>query len=132
LVAEVRVAEQNLRVTRLWLCVDVGCVVNPSGIDQQLRGGMVMGLSATVKSGLTVANGAIEQTNFDGFEILRMNEMPEISLDCVESAASPGGIGEAGVSIVAPAVANAVHAACGIRPLRLPIRSEDLQQGATT
>jgi len=127
LVAEVEINAKNFRVARMWFVADVGQVVNPNSVDQQLRGGLIMGLTATIKSGLSIRDGRVEQTNFNDFELLRMNEIPDISIDIIESGADPGGVGEAGVPLAAPAVANAIYAASGQRLRRLPIRFGDLQ-----
>ena len=119
-VARVSVREKEIVVERVWLVADVGTVVNRSAAEQQLYGGFVFGLTAAVKSGLTVKEGAIEQSNFHDFAVLRSNEVPLIEIEFVESDEAPGGLGEAGVPLAAPAVANAVFAATGKRLRTLP------------
>jgi isoquinoline 1-oxidoreductase beta subunit len=121
-VARVSVREKEIVVERVWLVADVGTVVNRSAAEQQLYGGFVFGLTAAVKSGLTVREGAIEQTNFHEFAVMRSNEVPEIELEFLESSEAPAGLGEAGVPLAAPAVANAVFAATGKRLRTLPLK----------
>jgi isoquinoline 1-oxidoreductase subunit beta len=121
-VARVSVREKEIVVDRVWLVADVGTVVNRSAAEQQLYGGFIFGLTAAIKSGLTVRDGAIEQSNLHDFPILRSNEVPQIDIELIESTAAPGGLGEAGVPLAAPAVANAVFAATGQRLRTLPLK----------
>ena len=86
----------------------------------------VYGLTATLKSAITVKDGRVEQSNFHDYEMLRIDEMPVIEVHIVPSQAPPTGIGEPGLPPTAPAVANAVFAATGKRVRRLPIRESDL------
>jgi isoquinoline 1-oxidoreductase subunit beta len=122
LAAEVTVSADSFKVNGLWMVADLGQVVNPNSVDQQLRGGLIFGLTAAIKSGLTVRDGRIEQANFNDFEVLRMSEVPDIVVDLIESHATPAGVGEAGVPLAAPAVANAICAAGGPRLRELPLR----------
>jgi isoquinoline 1-oxidoreductase beta subunit len=121
-VARVVVRDKELVVSRVWIVADVGTVVNRSAAEQQLYGGFVFGLTAAIKSGLSVRDGAIEQSNFHDFPLLRSNEVPQIDIEFIESNEAPGGLGEAGVPLAAPAVANAVFAATGRRLRTLPLR----------
>lgn len=121
-VARVSVSGKELSVSRVWLVVDVGSVVNRSAAEQQLYGGFIFGLTAAIKSGLTVRDGAIEQSNFHDFPILRMNEVPQIDIELIQSNEAPGGLGEFGVPLAAPAVANAVFSATGQRLRTLPLK----------
>jgi isoquinoline 1-oxidoreductase beta subunit len=89
-------------------------------VRQQIEGGVVFGLSAALKGEITIAQGAAQQTNFDGYDLVRMPEAPTVEVHMVESGADLGGIGEPGVPPIAPAVANAVFAATGIRLRKLP------------
>ena len=125
-VAEVSVERGKLRVHRVVCAVDCGQPVNPSGIDQQIRSGIVFGLSAALKGGITIDHGRVQQQNFHQYDVLRMEEMPAIEVHIIPSKNAPGGIGEASTPAIAPAVANAIFAATGKRLRRLPIRSEDL------
>ena len=121
-VAQVSARDEEIVVSRVWLVVDVGTVVNRSAAEQQLYGGFIFGLTAAIKSGLTVREGAIEQSNFHDFAILRSNEVPQIDIELIESNEAPGGLGEAGVPLAAPAVANAGFAATGQRLRTLPLK----------
>ena len=121
-VARVRVRDKEIVVSRVWLVVDVGTVVNRSAAEQQLYGGFIFGLTAAIKSGLTVRDGAVEQSNFHDFALLRSNEVSQIDIEFIESNETPGGLGEAGVPLAAPALANAVFAATGRRLRVLPLR----------
>ncbi len=125
-VAEVSVNRGKLRVDRVTCAVDCGYAVNPSGVEQQIRSGIVFGLSAALKGGITIDRGRVQQQNFHQYDVLRMEEMPKIEVHIVPSRNNPGGIGEASTPGIAPAVANAIFAATGKRIRKLPIRSEDL------
>jgi isoquinoline 1-oxidoreductase beta subunit len=125
-VAEVQVTNGKIRVNRVVCAVDCGQVVNPAGVEQQIKSGIVFGLSAALKGGITIDHGRVQQQNFHHYDVLRIHEMPEIEVHIVPSQAAPGGIGEAAVPPIAPAVCNAIFAATGKRVRRLPIRSEDL------
>jgi isoquinoline 1-oxidoreductase beta subunit len=100
--------------------------VNPSGVVQQLQGGLVYGLSAALRGNITIDRGRVQQTNFHQYEPLRMNEMPVVEVHIVPSTNAPGGIGEVATPAIAPAVANAIFSATGTRIRRLPISLEDL------
>jgi isoquinoline 1-oxidoreductase beta subunit len=91
-----------------------------------MEGGIIFGLTAALKSAITLKNGRVEQTNFHDYPMLRIFESPEIEVHIVPSGANPTGVGEPGVPPVAPALANAIFAATGKRIRRLPIRAEDL------
>jgi isoquinoline 1-oxidoreductase beta subunit len=110
------------RVTKIWAVVDCGIVVNPDGAAAQLEGGILFGLTAALLGRITVRNGAIVEGNFDTYPLLRSDEIPELDIRFVASAEPPGGLGELGVPAVAPAVANALFAARGIRARTLPLQ----------
>lgn len=126
-VAEVEVAANGaIRVHRVVCAVDCGVVVNPDAVKAQMEGGIIFGLTAALKAGITVEHGAVQQSNFHDCPMLRFDETPEIEVHLVESDGSPRGVGEMGVPPIAPAVANAVFAATGIRVRHLPIQASDL------
>ena len=101
-------------------------LVQFSGVEQQIKSGIVFGLSAALKGGITIDRGRVQQQNFHQYDVLRIDEMPEIEVHLVPSHASPGGIGEASVPPIAPAICNALFAITGKRVRQLPIRAEDL------
>jgi isoquinoline 1-oxidoreductase beta subunit len=124
-VAEVSVDKGKYQVHRVVCAVDCGQVINPAGVVQQIQGGIVFGLSA-LKGGITIDRGRVQQGNFDGYQVLRIAEMPVVEVYLVPSHEPPAGIGEASTPPIGPAVANAIFAATGKRIRRLPIRPEDL------
>ena len=126
-VAEVSVSDGKVRVHRLVCAVDCGFAVNPDTVAAQMEGGIVFGLTAALYGAITFKEGRVEQGNFRDYPLLRINEMPEIEVHIVPSAAPPSGVGEPGVPPIAPAVANAIFAATGKRIRTLPIRPETLK-----
>jgi len=127
-VAEISIDRKahTLQVHRVVAAVDCGRVVNPETIRAQIEGAIVYGLTAALKGEITIANGRVEQGNFNDYDMVRMNEMPKVEVHIVESLDGPGGVGEPGTPPIAPAVCNAIFAATG-KPVRsLPIKPEDL------
>jgi CO/xanthine dehydrogenase Mo-binding subunit len=120
-VAEVEIREGKVRVHRVVCAVDCGRVVNPAIVKQQMESGIVYGLTAALKGAITIDKGRVQQSNFDRYEMLRIDEMPKIDVHIVNSEEEPGGVGEASVPPIAPAVANAIFAATGKRIRALPI-----------
>jgi isoquinoline 1-oxidoreductase beta subunit len=114
-------ATGELRVKRVVCAVDSGLVVNPDTVRAQMMGCVVMGLSAALKEAVQFADGGTRSGNFNTYRLLRLNEVPEIEVHLVPGGGSVGGIGEPGVPPVAPAVANALFAAAGIRTRVLPL-----------
>jgi isoquinoline 1-oxidoreductase subunit beta len=129
-VAEASLDGGRVRVHRVVAAVDVGVAVNPDSVEHQVEGAIAYGLSAALRGEITIANGAVEQGNFDDYEPLRMNEMPLVEVHIVPSHERPGGIGEPGLPPLAPAVANAIFAATGRRLRKLPFRVTGLSSGA--
>src|ERR1700687_2331741 len=127
-VAEVSVGRpsRDIRVYRIFFVTDCGLVINPGGLEGQAESGIIWGLSATLHGKIDFRNGAAVQENFTDFEVIRMDESPEIETHIVASDHPPGGFGETAVPCVAPAVANAIFAATGKRVRRLPITAEKL------
>lgn len=122
-VADVSVNDKDgtVKVDRIVVAVDCGPVINPNILAAQVEGGVIEGLSTTLKEEVEFADGGVRSTNFDDYKILRMNEVPEIQVHIIKSTEKIGGMGEPPVPPVAPAVANAVFAATGARIRRIPI-----------
>ncbi|MDE1921813.1 MAG: xanthine dehydrogenase family protein molybdopterin-binding subunit [Gammaproteobacteria bacterium] len=120
-IAEISFEDGALRVHRIVCVVDCGQMVNPKIVESQIEGGIVFGLSAALWGDITIDRGVVRQKNFDGYRVLRANEMPQIEVHLLASDAAPGGIGEVAVPLVAPAICNAVFAATGSRLRTLPI-----------
>ena len=120
-VAEVSVEAGRIQVHRVVCAVDCGRVINPDIVQAQMESGIVFGLAAALKQRISYVDGHVEQSNFHDFEMLRMNEMPEVEVVIVPSTEEPTGVGEPGVPPIAPAVANAIAAATGRRIRTLPI-----------
>lgn len=121
-VAEVAVSDEgDVRVTRVVVAADCGRVVNPDTLVAQIQGGVVFGITAVLYNEITFAKGRVEQSNFNDYRMLRIDEMPLIEAHVVSSTEHPGGIGEPGTVVVQPAIANAVFAATGVRLTRMPI-----------
>ncbi len=121
-VAEVSVnAKGEPRVERVVCVIDCGQVVNPDTVRAQLEGGVMFGLSAALGNEITIANGRVQQSNFNDFPALRMSEAPRVEAHLVASGESPGGVGETGTACVAAALCNAIYAATGKRVRTLPV-----------
>jgi isoquinoline 1-oxidoreductase beta subunit len=125
-VAEVSVQDGKVRVHRIVYAVDCGRPVNPNGIAAQVEGAAIYGLSAALHDAITIDRGRVQQSNFNDYQMPRIQETPNIEVHVVPSKEEPTGIGEPGLPVIAPAVCNAVFAATGKRLRRLPIRPDDL------
>ncbi len=120
-VAEVTVDKNGqVKVERVVCAVDCGTPINPDIIAAQIEGGIGFGLGAMLYGAITLKDGRVEQDNFNGYRVLRINEMPKVEVHIVPSAEPPTGVGEPGVAPVGPAVANAIFAATGKRVHVLP------------
>lgn len=119
-VAEVTVSGNDITVDRVVCAVDCGIAVTPGVIEAQMQSGIGFGLSAALWGAITFTDGRVNQTNFDDYRVVRINEMPKIEVYIVPSTNAPTGVGEPGTPPIAPAVANAVRAATGIRLRKLP------------
>jgi len=120
---EVQARDSGWRIERCVCVADVGQVVNPAGVEAQLMGGTIDGLSTAIGLEITVKNGRIEQSNFDGYPLLRMPDAPSVETYVLPSTMQPSGAGEMGIPSAAPALANAIFAATGKRLRNLPLRS---------
>jgi isoquinoline 1-oxidoreductase beta subunit len=128
-VAEVEVSRDGaVRVRRVVCAVDCGTVINPDTVRAQIQGAIMFGITAALHGEITLKNGRVEQTNFDTYQILRMNEAPAVEVHILQSSEPPGGMGEPGTSAIVPAVTNAIFAATGKRLRKLPIDTALLKQ----
>ena len=123
---EVTVDKGAVRVNRVVSAVDIGTPVNPDGIRAQVESAIVYGLTAALKSQITIENGRAVESNFNKFTTLSMKETPVIEVHIIPSTLAPTGIGEPGLPPTAPALTNAIFAATGKRVRRLPIQPGDL------
>ncbi|WP_336315744.1 xanthine dehydrogenase family protein molybdopterin-binding subunit [Stutzerimonas stutzeri] len=121
-VVELQVSEdKGIRLKRLVVAIDCGQVMNPVSVKSQIEGGTLFGLSAALFNEITVREGRVEQTNFHDYRQLRISDAPPVETYIVESREAPGGVGEAGTAMIAPALVNALAAANGTRIRRLPL-----------
>jgi isoquinoline 1-oxidoreductase subunit beta len=120
-VAEVSVQNGAIKVHRVVVAVDLGRMVNPNIVRQQLESNIVFGLTAALYGNITLENGRVEQTNFHNYKLLRMPETPKIEMHIVDSKEKPGGIGEPGMALLSPTVANALFALNGKRLRKMPL-----------
>ncbi len=125
-VAEASVQNGSIKVHRLVYAVDCGRPINPDGIRAQVESAAIYGLSAALHDAITIKDGRVEQSNFDDYQMPRINQTPRTEVYVVTSKEDPTGIGEPGLPVAAPAVCNAIFAATGKRLRHLPIRTEDL------
>jgi isoquinoline 1-oxidoreductase/isoquinoline 1-oxidoreductase beta subunit len=121
-IAEVSVENGQIRVHKVTCVVDCGQAVNPDIVRSQMEGGIIYGLTAALYGDLNLEAGAVKESNFHDYRMLRMNESPEIEVVIVESGTEPTGVGEPGLPPIAPAVANAVFKATGQRLRSLPLK----------
>jgi isoquinoline 1-oxidoreductase beta subunit len=127
LVAEVSVsADGKLAVHHVDIAIDCGPVLNPDAVEAQMQGAVAMGLSLAKYGRITLRHGAVEQSNFNDYRVIRMSEMPTVRLRMLQTGEVPTGIGEPGVPPTMPAVTNAIFAATGRRIRDLPLEGQDL------
>ena len=113
-----------LKIHKITAATNPGHVVNPAQIERQVSGSFVYGLSAALYGEITVKDGAVEQTNFDTYPPLRMSQTPEVAVNVIANGEKATGVGEPAVTVIAPALANAIFNACGARVRSLPITAE--------
>jgi isoquinoline 1-oxidoreductase beta subunit len=120
--AEVSIEGKAIRVHSVTAAVDCGMAVNPLGVEAQVQSSIAFGLSAALYGKLTLTDGEVQQSNFHDYQVVRMHEMPKVSVHIIQSKARMGGIGEPATAPIAPAVANAVFALTKQRLRALPLR----------
>jgi isoquinoline 1-oxidoreductase beta subunit len=125
-IAEISITKGRVRVHKVVVAFDAGQVLNPHILRQQIEGGIVYGLSATLKGAITIDRGRVQEANFDKMDMIRMDEMPEVEVHIIPSTQKPGGAGEATNPGTPAAVVNAIYAATGKRVRALPVRAADL------
>lgn len=125
MVVDVTVNDDGVvKVDRVVSAVDCGMTVNPDTVIAQIQGGVIFGLTAVLYNEITIEHGRVQQTNFNDYRMLRMNEAPMIDVHLIKSAEAPGGIGEPGTAAIGAALANAVFSATGKRIRKLPIGNQ--------
>ena len=121
-VVEAEIDEQGeVKLRRVTSAVDTGIAVNPDTVVAQLEGGLIFGLTAALYGEITIEKGRVQQSNFNDYRMLRIDQAPKIEVHVVKSGEAPGGIGETGVTAGPPALRNAILAATGVALRRLPI-----------
>ena len=131
-VAEVTVTGDDIRIDRVVCAVDCGIAVTPDVVRAQMQSGIGFGLAAALHGEITLTEGRVDQTNFHQYQVLRINEMPRsVEVHIVPSKEAPTGVGEPGVPPIAPAVANAVRMATGLRLRKLPFNISDARSAKT-
>lgn len=126
-VAEVSVDANGVKVHKVTVAADVGHMINPDTVEAQIQSSIVFGMGAGLMQEITLENGRVQQTNYNGFPVVRMYEAPKIDIVLVSSTEKPGGIGEPATALVVPAIANAVFAATGKRVRKLPLTAQAIQ-----
>jgi isoquinoline 1-oxidoreductase beta subunit len=121
-VAEISIRSGQIAVENVWACADVGIVINPSLVIDQIRSGIIMGISAALNEEIVFQSGMPVQTNFDSYTLLRPDNVPKIIVELVQSTEDPGGVGEIGLPAVAPAIASALHVLTKQRIRDLPLQ----------
>ncbi len=130
-ICEISLNEETGKITvhHFWSAHDAGIVVHPDNVKAQVEGGIIMGMSSVLKEQLTIVEGKVQQSNFDNYELLRMEDTPEtIETAIIESSEDPQGVGESGTPLVAGAIANAFLALTGKKLRHLPFTSERIKQ----
>lgn len=128
-VAEVSLNKDgSVKVHKVTVAADVGHMVNPDTVEAQLQSSIIFGMGAVLKHQITMTNGRVQETNYNSYEPVRMYEAPQIDIVLVKSTEKPGGIGEPGTAVAAPAIANAVAALTGKRVRRLPLTADAIRQ----
>ena len=123
---EVAKVDGEIKIVKVTSIIDCGLFVNPDMVKAQTEGNIVMGLTAAIKGGITFNDGKCDQTNFNTYEVMRLQEMPIVDIHIMENQEKPGGVGEPGLPPIAPALGNAIFNLTGVRLRRLPIDLTDV------
>ncbi len=126
LVVDVAHVNGKVKIEKITAVIDCGTYINPDTVQAQCEGSIIMGLTATIKSGITIAKGKVVEQNFDSYKMLQINESPEIDVTVVKSTDPPDGAGESGLANVAPALTNAIFNMTGKRIRTLPFNITDI------
>lgn len=114
-----------IRVEKVWAAVDVGLALHPDNIQAQLEGQIIFAISSMLKERITMSNGAVDQSNFHDYPVLRMNEVPDMEITVISNPdAKPAGVGDSRLSAIPAAIANAYTDASGIRLRHMPFTPE--------
>jgi isoquinoline 1-oxidoreductase beta subunit len=120
-------SDGTVKVDRMVCALDCGLAINPDGVEAQMQGGLVFGLTAALYGTLTIEGGRVQQSNFHDYQPLRLAETPQIEIHRIPSTEAPGGVGEIGTAVVAPSIVNAIGAASGKRFRTYPVPSDQLK-----
>jgi isoquinoline 1-oxidoreductase len=129
---EVNPGSGAFKVNRLVVAMDLGTIVNPDGVKAQIEGSTLWGMSLALFEKAPLKDGALQVTNFDGYTPMRMSQMPDIDISIIANNDPPSGCGEPAVTVVAPAIANAIYNAVGARVRSLPITAEAVKAAMKT
>jgi isoquinoline 1-oxidoreductase beta subunit len=122
-----KLSNKAVKIDKVYVVIDLGTVVNPDTVKAQMEGAVIMGITAAIKNGISFAEGKTEQSNFHDNPVLRINEVPQIEVHILaEGGKTIKGVGEPGLPPVAPALANAIFAATGIRVRKMPFDIDNL------
>ena len=125
-VVEVSIENNKVKIHNVFTVIDCGTVVNKNTIEAQMQGSAIFGMSLAFYGKITAKEGAIEQSNFNDYPMVRINETPNVHVEIVESTERPTGVGEPGVPVIAPAIVNAIHKLTGKRYYNLPLSDYNL------
>ena len=118
----------EIKVHHVWAAVDAGVAVQPNNIVAQMKSAMTFGLGAALQEQIHIKDGVVQERNFDTYKVMRMSDVPPMDVKVISTANEPTGIGEAGVPVIAPAIANAVAQLSGKRLRHLPMTPDRVKQ----
>jgi isoquinoline 1-oxidoreductase subunit beta len=122
LISEVSVTGKEIKVHKITTAIDIGSMVNPNIVKQQIESSVIYGMSSVLYDEITIQAGRVQQTNFNNWRVPRMHESPVLDVHLIADGQAPGGIGEPVVALIGPSIANAVHSITGQRLRKLPLR----------